>query len=154
MPNSENLSFDEEEYIDSMVFNLGTTTLTDFPVYELKVLPLHEFKQRVKTTKSRPPPVTVDINTLQPFQKVIPFNLLHKPKDIIQQLPTEKQEKFVSVRLLTYLGRYLIYLGKYLPSFYFLFNGDVAVTSHASLLGYVSSDFASIRYLCRQVSTV
>lgn len=81
---------------ESMLFNYETTGRTDFRDGRIRPIIRTEYKPKSTCLRVRPPPLK-DIEALTDwYDPNVPFDLLHKPKEIVQTNPWEVQKPYVS----------------------------------------------------------
>ncbi|XP_072936565.1 uncharacterized protein [Epargyreus clarus] len=80
---------------ECMLFNYETTYKTSFKAVPIPALVKTEYKEKTSRI-SRPPAEVKDTQTLTAWKNTFPFNLLHKPKEIIRTNPYEVQQRYVS----------------------------------------------------------
>ncbi|XP_026745544.1 uncharacterized protein LOC113506903 isoform X2 [Trichoplusia ni] len=77
--------------MERMLFDRGTTYRNDYHGFELKPPVFTVYKEKPTCLTARPPPLK-DVHTLSSWKdQAIPFNLLHKPRPIIDTDPREPQ---------------------------------------------------------------
>ncbi|XP_075991917.1 uncharacterized protein LOC142987204 [Anticarsia gemmatalis] len=80
--------------MEAMLFDYGTTNRTDYRFGEIKAPVFTVYKEKATCTRIYPPPLK-DIHTLCNWKGGgIPFNLLHKPRPIIDTDPTKVQQPY------------------------------------------------------------
>ncbi|XP_063839148.1 uncharacterized protein LOC135088187 [Ostrinia nubilalis] len=83
-----------ERRYESMLFNYETTGRTDFRDGRIKPIITTEYKPKSTCLRVRPPPLK-DIHALTDWRVPnVPFNLMHKPKDVVRTNPRVVQEPF------------------------------------------------------------
>ncbi|KAL0848873.1 hypothetical protein ABMA28_013280 [Loxostege sticticalis] len=79
---------------ESMLFNYETTGRTDFRDGRIRPIIKTEYKPKSTCLRVRPPPLK-DIEALTDwYDPNVPFDLLHKPKEIVQTNPWEVQKPY------------------------------------------------------------
>ncbi|XP_028165670.1 uncharacterized protein LOC114356614 [Ostrinia furnacalis] len=88
-----------ERRYESMLFNYETTGRTDFRDGRIKPIITTEYKPKSTCLRVRPPPLK-DIHALTDWRVPnVPFNLMHKPKDVVRTNPRVVQEPYVKTPL-------------------------------------------------------
>ncbi|CAG9784664.1 unnamed protein product [Diatraea saccharalis] len=83
-----------EARYENMLFNYETTTRTDFRDGEIEPLIKTVYKGKQSCLRIRPKPLK-DLHALTDWRVPnVPFNLMHKPKDIVQTNPRQPQEPY------------------------------------------------------------
>ncbi|RVE50321.1 hypothetical protein evm_004987 [Chilo suppressalis] len=80
------------EHYETMLFNNETTARTDFRGGAIKPIVRTVYKENPPCLRPRPPPLK-DTHALTDWRiPNVPFNLMHKPKEIVQTNPRQIQE--------------------------------------------------------------